>query len=136
LSVPARSSLRAARAKLTELCVDAPLAAPQYEQVTVQRKGAHLALSGVFRVRRDGNTSPGRSTLERADIHSLLLPGMLSIRCSGATLAIDDSQLFLDTERLLAMAEELWRASCGGQPVFRRVQLSQARITARLGPGR
>ena len=136
LNTATKASLRAARAKVMALGLNDARPGPEYEQVSVQRKGTHLGLSGTFRVRRDTNASPGPSKLERADLHSLLLPGMLSIRCSGVTLAVDGSQLFLDTELLLGMAEELWRASCAGQPLFRRIQLSQARVTSRRGPGK
>ena len=135
LNAAARSSLRAARTKLNALELISPHAHPVYEEVAVNCKGAHFGLSGRFRARVQKSSAIGPTRLERADVHSLLLPGVLTLRCSGAALAIEHSQLFLDAEHLLSVAEEMLSASRSGKPLFRRIQLSQARLTARLAPG-
>lgn len=136
LPQPGRSALRTARARLLELVIpDAGESTGSVQTVTAQRKGPHLGLSVEARVRAFPATRREAPSLERADIFSLLLPGSLQIRCASCVLDVPDSQVFLDLERLLALVEDLMRAGRAGQPLFRRVQLSNLRVTARRGPG-
>lgn len=134
---PGRSALKTARARLLELTLscDPNGAAPVLQTVTSQRKGPHFGLTAEARVRAFPSVRRESPSLERADVFSLLLPGSLQIRCASCVLEVPESQVFLDLERLLGLVEDLVRASRAGQPLFRRVQLSNLRVTTRRGPG-
>lgn len=135
---PGRSALKTARTRLLELALpgDAVDALPVAQTVTSQRKGPHFGLTAEARVRAYPSVRRESPSLERADVFSLLLPGSLQIRCASCVLEVPESQVFLDLERLLGLVEDLVRASRAGQPLFRRVQLSNLRVTTRRGPGK
>lgn len=135
VSPQARSTLKTARARVGELSVPSAPDAVAFQNVVAQRKGSHFGLCVEARVRVFAPVKRESPGLERADLFSLLLPGTVQIRCASCILEIPGSQVFLDLERLLALAEDLVRAARVGQPLFRRTQLSNARVTARRGPG-
>lgn len=131
-----RSALKTARTRLLDLAPpDTAPEPPATQTVTAQRKGPHFGLSVEARVRAFPSVRREAPSLERADLFSLLLPGSLQIRCASCVLEVSDSQVFLDLERLLTLVEDLVRSARAGQPLFRRVQLSNLRVTARRGPG-
>lgn len=135
LSAQARSTLKTTRARLEELQAPTDAEVSAHQTVTSQRKSPHFGLCVEARVRAFSPARRESPSLERADVFSLLLPGALQIRCASCVLDIPASQTFLDLERLLALVEDLFRSARLGQPLFRRVQLSNSRVTARRGPG-
>jgi hypothetical protein len=73
--------------------------------------------------------------LERADLHSLLAPGKLSFVVKNRSLELSQVQLFLMSERLLTVAEDVLDAWRSERAVFRRVELDGAQLSVRRGPG-
>ncbi len=87
--------------------------------------------------------------VERADLHSLLTPrSRLSVRARHMLIEVPGSQLFLDTERLLASAREVLASWEAGRMLATRVKMSQfalslyrtrsdgpVELTARAGRG-
>jgi outer membrane protein assembly factor BamB len=72
--------------------------------------------------------------LERADLHSLLMRGPLSVRSGRAELSLGEPYLFLFAERLLSVADEVLSAWRAERPVFRRVDIGGVRLSVRRGP--
>lgn len=96
--------------------------------------GIRLSARAAFRTgetRRGG----GAEAVERSDLHSLLVRGALRFSSQGRSITLERAQLFLLTERLLWMAEDLLDSWQAARPVFRRVYLDNARIAVRRGPG-
>src|SRR5690606_12680929 len=77
----------------------------------------------------------GPEAVEHSDLHSLLVRGALRFSSHGKSITLERAQLFLLTERLLWMAEDLLDSWQAARPVFRRVYLDNARIAVRRGPG-
>lgn len=135
ISAQTRSTLKTARARLMDLAPPEAESQAPTQVVSSQRKTTHFGLCVESKMRAYPAVRREAPSLERADVFSLLLVGSLQIRCASCVLEIADSQVFLDLERLLGVVEDLLRASRAGQPIFRRIQLSNARVTARRGPG-
>ncbi len=129
-----RSALKSAVSRLRALN-PAAASLPEYVVVKAERKAAHLSVSATARVVRHSVAKTESGRVERADLHALLMPGTLQLRASGNTLQVTSSQVFLDLERLVGIAQDMLRAERTRQPLFRRTQLSRCRLTARRGPG-
>lgn len=96
--------------------------------------GIRLSARGSFRVGEHDRRSGG-AVVERSDLHSLLVRGSLRISNGSRSVTLERAQLFLLTERLLWMAEDVLDSWQAARPVFRRVHLESARLSVRRGPG-
>jgi hypothetical protein len=83
-------------------------------------------------------TSPGREAeearIERADLHALLAEGAMSVQTRGRRVELGAVQVFLLTEQLVALSEEVVEAWELGRPLFRRVAFGPLRLGVRRGP--
>lgn len=107
------------------------------ELSTPRNEALSLHAFASFRLCSEPQPERRRSTpeLERADLHSLLVKGSLSVRAGRAELSLGEPYLFLFAERLLSIADEVlgaWRAE---RPVFRRADIGGVRLSVRRGPG-
>lgn len=140
-----RMGLRSAREALSGL--PAVLVAPRLvrRSIAAQHQVGLLALRAAFDldVPPVAPASKSSAQLERADLLSLLGEGQLSLgqlpRSQRSEprrpLLSGASQVFLDSERLLGLAEcavESWQSA---RPTFRRAALTSARVNLRRGPG-
>ena len=73
--------------------------------------------------------------LERADLHALLGTGRLTLTVKNRSLELASVQLFLMSERLLTIAEDVLDAWRSERAVFRRADLDGAQLSVRRGPG-
>lgn len=91
---------------------------------------------GASALLRDGRAAAasGSSRLEKADLHALLCQGTLSFGMSTQKISAEGSQLFLDSEQLLGLCEQLWGSVEAGRPIFRRAALSRSILSLRWGP--
>lgn len=115
---------------------------PTYAHAPLERKKVSIAskaASGVslgaeveLKLRRSSAEAPG---IERADLHSLLAAGKLSLTVKSRTLELPSVQLFLMSERLLTIAEDVLDAWRSERAVFRRAELDGAQLSVRRGPG-
>jgi outer membrane protein assembly factor BamB len=94
--------------------------------------GIRLSATAAFRAEEPATTS---ADVERADLHSLLVRGRFRISAGRRSISLERAQLFLLTERLLWMAEDVLDSWQSARPVFRRVHLDGARLGVRRGPG-
>lgn len=130
-----KSALRSALARLGTAVLE-PSPVPTSVTIKADRRSAHLSLSVTARVLRREVAKGEGGIVERADLHALLLPGKLVLRSQGNTVDVAGSQVFLDLERLVSIAQDMLRAERNQQPLFRRTQLSNCRLTVRRGPGK
>lgn len=83
-------------------------------------------------------TSPGRepeeARIERADLHALLAEGTMSVRTRGRHVELGAVQVFLLTEQLVALSEEVVEAWELSRPLFRRIAFGPVRLGVRRGP--
>jgi outer membrane protein assembly factor BamB len=116
---------------------------PTYAHAPLERRGAsitprpaaHVSLSAEVELKQRKSTSSEAPGLERADLHSLLAAGRLIFTVKQRSLELPSVQLFLMTERLMTIAEDVldaWRAE---RAVFRRADLDGAQLSVRRGPG-
>lgn len=131
-----RLGLTSARKALLALPEQAP---PRCVRATVAvshktRKPSALHIAASCSLRRALGSERG-GQIERADLHSLLFEGELVLHRKGHRLAFGQSQVFLDTERLLHLAEDALESWTSARPTFRRSNLSRARLCMRRGPG-
>lgn len=96
--------------------------------------GIRLAANASFRMGSPERRA-GAALVERSDLHSLLVRGSLKISNGQRSVTLERAQLFLLTERLLWMAEDVLDSWQAARPVFRRVHLETARLAVRRGPG-
>jgi hypothetical protein len=135
LPQPLRAGLKSARAALLALPAKPRGPRLQREPILVESSAGGAALSAQLLVCRRAPAVPTHPQLERADLLSLLSSGSLTIRDRQRVLVQGPSQVFLDAERLLALAEcalDSWRSA---QPTFRRTQLTSTRVSLRRGGG-
>lgn len=136
LPAPVRGGLKGARAALLQL--NDKSKAPRLGQKSVVVRSSaggvslHAELEVLSRVTKSGLDT---SRLERADLHALLCDGKLSITDAQRQLVVGKSQVFLDCERLLALARCAVDSFRAAQPTFRRTQLDSARMSMRRGGG-
>lgn len=134
-----RGALAAGRAALETAWPAAPRPRIDRAAVTLApapRGGFAFNLVASFRRAPRTRPVPSRGTaVERADLHALLLRGDLSVVARGRAAALPGSYPFLAAERLLQLADEALDAWQGGRAIFRRIQLGEARIGVRRGPG-
>lgn len=96
--------------------------------------GLELQANASFRI-GDASESPRDSSVERADLHALLLPGRLRIALGRKSITVGRAHLFLLAERLLWLAEDALESWQAARPLFRRVQIEGLRVGVRRGPG-
>ncbi|MEB2311962.1 MAG: PQQ-binding-like beta-propeller repeat protein [Sorangiineae bacterium] len=82
--------------------------------------------------RREAGDTGG---LERADLHGLLVEGSLAVTARGRTASLGRAQLFLVAEQLVTLADEALDAWQGARPLFRRLEVGEARLAVRHGAG-
>ncbi|MDF3071930.1 MAG: hypothetical protein K0R38_7531 [Polyangiaceae bacterium] len=116
---------------------------PTYAHAPLDRKkhtvspkaAANVAFGGEIELKQRKNGSTEAPGLERADLHSLLAVGKLSLTVKTRTLELPHVQLFLMSERLLSIAEDVLDAWRSERAVFRRAELDGSQISVRRGPG-
>ncbi len=94
-----------------------------------------LSLDAKLLLRRAKRRATSNAQLERADMLALLSDGRLSVGVTGGALSSGPSQVFLDAERLLGLAECTLTSWQSARPTYRRILLSSSRMTLRRGPG-
>jgi outer membrane protein assembly factor BamB len=116
---------------------------PTYAHAPLQRQpisispkaAAQVAFSAQVELKQRKNVSADAPGLERADLHSLLASGSLSLSVKGRVLELPSVQLFLMSERLLTIAEDVLDAWRSERAVFRRAELDGSQLSVRRGPG-
>jgi outer membrane protein assembly factor BamB len=149
------SSLTSAVARALEQAVQSASAAvgparralglpyPTYAHAPLQRQriniapkaAAHVVFSAAVELKQRKSVSADAPGLERADLHSLLASGSLSLTVKGRLLELPSVQLFLMSERLLTIAEDVLDAWRSERAVFRRAELDGSQLSVRRGPG-
>jgi outer membrane protein assembly factor BamB len=126
--------LKAARRQLASL---SPVALPILQRVETHLSAARGRLRAELsaRLRTSTKLPSAGPRLERADVHATLARGEIELCYGQNRLALVDSHVFLDIERLLFLVEEAAQSRSTGRPTFRRAQLSTARASLRRGPG-
>ena len=116
---------------------------PTYAHAPLERKkvsispkaAAHVAFAAEVELKQRRATSAEAPGLERADLHSLLAAGRLSLTVKSRVLELPSVQLFLMSERLLTIAEDVLDAWRSERAVFRRAELDGSQLSVRRGPG-
>jgi hypothetical protein len=135
------ASLRAARRALLHGWPPAPhgAAARTPDRVAPRAvKGLGLTACAEFRCGQRAETGAALEEarqLERADLHALLVRGPCEIAARGRVAHLGSVHPFLLAERLVALAEEVLDAWQLDRPIFRRIEVGQARLAVRRGPG-
>ena len=75
------------------------------------------------------------SSVERADLHALLLPGRFRVSLGRRSITVGRAHLFLLAERMLWLAEDALESWQAARPLFRRLQVEGLRLGVRRGPG-
>jgi outer membrane protein assembly factor BamB len=136
LPPPVRAGLKGAKASLLSLDDIATRARLPREVITVRSSAGGVTLSAELEVAKLVARAPVESSrLERTDLHALLSDGKLVIADAQRQLVTGKSQVFLDCERLLALARCAVESFRSAQPTFRRTQLDGARVSLRRGGG-
>ncbi len=108
----------------------------QRRSVSVTHKAAaHVTFSAELTLKQRRPAAAEAPGLERADLHSLLAAGRLSLTVKSRTLELASVQLFLMSERLLTIAEDVLDAWRSERAVFRRAELDGSQLSVRRGPG-
>jgi outer membrane protein assembly factor BamB len=79
--------------------------------------------------------APLAPEVERADLLPLLAEGNLRFGFGRSSCEIAKSQVFLDSERLLQLAQCALESHVTARPTYRRISLSRASIALRRGSG-
>lgn len=116
---------------------------PTYAHAPLERRAvsitpkaaAAVTLSAEVELKQRKSANPEAPGLERADLHSLLAAGRLSLTVKNRTLELPSVQLFLMSERLLTIAEDVLDAWRSERAVFRRAELDGSQLSVRRGPG-
>lgn len=135
-TLTARSSLQSALEQLAQLPKESRCEPQRRQQVTVAEaaEGVRLTLR-VSLAERPQPEAVHHAQLERADLHPLLMDGELQVDVQGAAVCAMRSQVFLDLERLLELAECALDSYLSARPTFRRALLSTTKFSVRRGPG-
>ncbi len=128
-----RAGLLAAKRALSEIA-DLPAKPASRQPTSVRANPGPFSLSAKAEIRR-GEMSDAPGMLERADLHSLLVSGTLTLEAGKRRWQLRQSQLFLDCERLLQLAEDALKSWRSASATFRRCALASARVSMRRGPG-
>lgn len=115
---------------------------PTYAHAPLERRkvsiapkaAAHVAFSAEVELKQR-RLAVSDAGLERADLHSLLATGRLTLTVKSRSLELASVQLFLMSERLLTIAEDVLDAWRSERAVFRRAALDGAQLSVRRGPG-
>jgi PQQ-like domain len=134
---PALAALAAASRALDNLTPSAPTPLAQCPVTLSPRACRGIALSARAAFRRGGAPLEALSErrLERADLHALLVRGEAAFAVRGKTAPLGSVHLYLLAERLLALADDVLDAWQHGRALFRRIELSGARISVQRGVG-
>jgi outer membrane protein assembly factor BamB len=116
---------------------------PTYAHAPLERKklsfaskaAAGVSLGADLELKLRKSTAAEAPGIERADLHSLLAAGRLWLSVKNRTLELPSVQLFLMSERLLTIAEDVLDAWRSERAVFRRAELDGAQLSVRRGPG-
>ncbi|HVU01904.1 MAG TPA: PQQ-binding-like beta-propeller repeat protein [Polyangiaceae bacterium] len=84
---------------------------------------------------RARGSEPRGTSVERADLHALLLKGDFAVVVRGRSAPVPAVHPFLVAERLIPLAEEVLDAFQGARAIFRRIHLGDCRLGVRRGPG-
>lgn len=131
---PVRAALDASLAELEGAWPPVQRSARQRERRTLSVRavrGFGLTARAELRV----GARSGAGPVERSDLHGLLLRGSLELRVASRRVSLEPVQLFLVTERLLALADDVLEAWSSQRPLFRRIEVGSLRIGVRRGPG-
>lgn len=133
-----RHALVSARASL-ETCWP-PVHRPRQDRVATTVTAtprAGFGFTATVALRR-AQARPGpqiRGSVERADLHALLVRGDFSVIARGRKANIPGAFPFLVAERLLALADEGLEAWRDGRALLRRIPIGEYRLGLRRGPG-
>jgi len=132
-----RSVLEAAQAQLVRGDQAAkPLARGLVQDRIAVHSGGRLELRADCKFRVGGSPhAPADARIERSDLHGLLLPGDFRLSMGRRCIALQRTQLFLLSERLLWLSEDALDSWQSARPLFRRVELEGVRLGVRRGPG-
>lgn len=132
-----RGVLEAARAQLersTKSAKPLPRNLVQDRVLISTGSGLEMQANASFRI-GDAPSVEGGSSVERADLHALLLPGRFKVALGRRSITVGRAHLFLLAERLLWLAEDALESWQAARPLFRRLQVEGLRIGVRRGPG-
>lgn len=87
-----------------------------------------LAFRAEARFKLNRNGSSDSSSVERSDLHALLVEGCLTIQAGNACITSARSQVFLDAERLLLGAEEVLGTWETGRVLATRLKLTELQL--------
>jgi outer membrane protein assembly factor BamB len=124
----ARSALAAARAESADVLVDAP--EPEVVAIEVDRD-APISFSAEFAM-RSGDTSALEPSVERADLHALLMRGGMRAEIRGRAVDLGDVFPFLFAERILDLGRRALEAWERGQAFFARIDAGGAMVGLRV----
>jgi outer membrane protein assembly factor BamB len=124
-----RRVLESARASQTDFGSDVPAASAV--SVDLDRD-APISFSAEFSMRPGPNVaSTSEPTVERADLHALLVRGRMRAEIRGRTVDLGEMYPFLFAERMLDLARRALDSWERGQPFFARVDAGGAMIGLR-----
>ncbi len=103
--------------------------------VVVTMQAGKLKLVAELELRATSQERAEGDQLERADLLALLGVGKLSVFDGRRRVVGGQSQVFLDAERLLALAECAFESFRSARPTFRRAEVAGTRVSLRRGPG-
>jgi hypothetical protein len=135
------ASLRAAQRALASSCpvVERPRQVRAEARVAPRSvKGLAFAATGEFRQHPAEDSHAlldYDQQIERSDLHGLLVRADCEVIVRGRTEKLGPLYPFLLAERLLALGEDALTAWQLSRPIFRRIELGEARIGVRRGPG-
>ncbi len=116
---------------------------PTYAHAPLERRktsitpkaAANVSFSAELELKQRRQAVSEGPGLERADLHALLGIGRLTLTVKNRSLELASVQLFLMSERLLTIAEDVLDAWRSERAVFRRAELDGAQLSVRRGPG-
>lgn len=98
-------------------------------------QGQEFGFEAEALLRRAPAESSEDVSLERADLHALLIAGKCRVRARDKGVSLGEVQLFLLAEGLVKLAEESLEAWRLERPLFRRIEIGATRLGIRRGPG-
>lgn len=131
-----RGVLEAARAQLERGQKSAkPLPRNLVQDRVLVRTASGLEMQANASFRLGPSTDEADSSVERADLHALLIPGRFRVAVGRRSITVPRAHLFLLAERLVWLAEDSLESWQAARPLFRRLQVEGLRLGVRRGPG-
>lgn len=116
-----------------------PPARQQVEPTIAPRTVEGFGFSATLPIRVALTTTstrePEEARIERADLHALLAEGDFAVASRGHRVELPEVQIFLLTEQLLILCDEVTESWELGRPLFRRVACGAVRLGVRRAPG-